>query len=92
MVFVTIDTQSMKVYEISTNNAAVTEIAAIQSGFTGINSMDVWEDGAIVHSNATCFILLILSRNRVPTGCDRGVSDGWNFFWWRQPVVWIKSC
>ena len=50
---VTIDTQSMKVYEINTNNASVTEIATIQPGLTGINSMDVWEDGtAIVHSNA----------------------------------------
>jgi hypothetical protein len=50
---VTIDTQSMTVYEIDISNANVTPISTIQSGLTGINSMDVWEDGtAIVHSNA----------------------------------------
>ena len=50
---VTIDTQSMNVYEINTSNASVSSITGIQSGLTGINSMDVWEDGtAIVHSNA----------------------------------------
>ena len=49
----TIDTQTMQVYEINTSNASVTSVVNVQSGFTGINSMDVWEDGtSIVHSNA----------------------------------------
>lgn len=50
---VTVDTNAMKVYEINTSNASYTEVSTIQADVTGINSMDVWEDGtAIVHSNA----------------------------------------
>ena len=49
----TVDTNAMRVYEIDLGNASYTEVATIQADMTGINSMDVWEDGtAIVHSNA----------------------------------------
>ena len=44
---VTIDTLSGNVYEIDPSTAAMTAITSIQSGLTGINSMDVWEDGAV---------------------------------------------
>ena len=46
---VTIDTQSMNVYEINTSNASVSSITGIQSGLTA-NSMDVGRH--FVHSNA----------------------------------------
>ncbi len=50
---VTIDTTSGNVYDIDTSSGAETIISSIQSGLTGINSMDVWENGtAIAHSNA----------------------------------------
>ena len=89
---VTIDTQSMK-DEINTNNASVT-IRVSTSGLTGINSMNVWEDGtAIVHSNAGS----VLHSFDVcqGTGFQLGATVGcygWYFFWWRQPAVRIKSC
>jgi hypothetical protein len=50
---VTIDTVSGNVYEIDTTTGVASSISSIQSAVTGINSMDVWENGsAIAHSNA----------------------------------------
>jgi len=48
-----IDTTSGNVYEIDVASGALNTVSSIQGGLTGVNTMDVWEDGtAIVHSNA----------------------------------------